>query len=171
MIKLMTLGQVPESEIFSRAQEVLDVSGPVAEIIKNVRERGDAALREYADKFDGGAPERLEVTKEETDAAIASLDPRFVQVLRDAAENIRLFHEKQLREGYSIRPRDGVVLGQRVHPLEKVGLYVPAGTAALPSSVLMSAVPAKIAGCGEIVVVTPARGGVVAPQILAAARI
>ena len=171
MIKLMTLGQVPESEIFSRAQEVLDVSGPVAEIIKNVRERGDAALRKYADKFDGGAPERLEVTKEETDAAIASLDPRFVQVLRDAAENIRLFHEKQLREGYSVRPRDGVVLGQRVHPLEKVGLYVPAGTAALPSSVLMSAVPAKIAGCGEIVVVTPARGGVVAPQILAAARI
>ncbi len=171
MIKLMTLGQVPESEIFSRAEDRCDVSGPVAEIIKNVRERGDEALREYADKFDGGAPERLEVTAEEFDAAIASLDPRFVEILRDAAENIRLFHEKQLREGYSIRPRDGVILGQRVHPLEKVGLYVPAGTAALPSSVLMSAVPAKIAGCGEIVVVTPARGGVVAPQILAAAKI
>lgn len=171
MIKLMTLGSVPESEIFSRAEESYDVSGPVAEIIRNVRERGDAALREYCDKFDGGAPEHLEATAEELDEAVASLDPRFVQVLKDAADNIRLFHVKQLKESYVINPREGVTLGQRVHPLEKVGLYVPAGTAALPSSVLMSAVPAKIAGCREIVVVTPARGGVVAPQILAAAKI
>ena len=91
--------------------------------------------------------------------------------MRDAAENIRLFHEKQLKESYTVRPRPGVTLGQRVHPLEKVGLYVPGGTAPLFSSVLMGVVPAKLAGCREIVVVTPAKGGQVAPEILAAARI
>ncbi len=171
MIKLMTMGQVPESEIFSRAEETYDVSAPVAEIIRNVRERGDAALREYCDKFDGGAPESLEASPAEIDRAVASLDPDFLRVMGDAAENIRLFHVKQLKENYTIHPRQGVTLGQRVHPLEKVGIYVPGGTAPLFSSVLMGVVPAKIAGCREIVVVTPAKGGKVAPEILAAARI
>ncbi len=171
MIRLMTFGQTPEEEIFKRAEETYDVSGVVADIIKNVRERGDRALREYCDRFDGGAPESLEVTGEELDRAVAELDPELVEVLKRAEENIRVFHEKQLRSGFELSPREGVRLGQRVHPLEKVGLYVPAGTAALPSSVLMSAVPAKIAGCREIVMVTPARAGAVAPQILAAAKI
>ena len=171
MIKLMTMGQVPESEIFARTEATADVSAPVAEIIRNVRERGDAALREYCDRFDGGAPESLEASPAEIDGALASLDPDFLRVMRDAAENIRLFHEKQLKESYTVRPRQGVTLGQRVHPLEKVGLYVPGGTAPLFSSVLMGVVPAKLAGCREIVVVTPAKGGQVAPEILAAARI
>ena len=171
MIKLMTMGQVPESEIFARTEATADVSAPVAEIIRNVRERGDAALREYCDRFDGGAPESLEASPAEIDGALASLDPDFLRVMRDAAENIRLFHEKQLKESYAVRPRPGVTLGQRVHPLEKVGLYVPGGTAPLFSSVLMGVVPAKLAGCREIVVVTPAKGGQVAPEILAAARI
>ncbi len=171
MIKLTVMGETPEEEIFKRAEETYDVSGVVADIIKNVRERGDAALLEYCDKFDGGAPESLEVTSAEFDEALAQLEPELVEVLKRAEENIRIFHEKQLREGFEISPREGVRLGQRVHPLEKVGLYVPSGTAALPSSVLMSAVPAKIAGCREIVMVTPARAGVVAPQILAAAKI
>ena len=171
MIKLMTMGQVPESEIFARTEATADVSAPVAEIIRNVRERGDAALREYCDRFDGGAPESLEASPAEIDGALASLDPDFLRVMRDAAENIRLFHEKQLKESYTVRPRPGVTLGQRVHPLEKVGLYVPGGTAPLFSSVLMGVVPAKLAGCREIVVVTPAKGGQVAPEILAAARI
>ena len=167
MIKLMTMGQVPESEIFARTEATADVSAPVAEIIRNVRERGDAALREYCDRFDGGAPESLEASPAEIDGALASLDPDFLRVMRDAAENIRLFHEKQLKESYTVRPRPGVTLGQRVHPLEKVGLYVPGGTAPLFSSVLMGVVPAKLAGCREIVVVTPAKGGQVAPEILA----
>ncbi len=171
MIKLMTLGQVPDSEIFARAQETWDVSAPVAEILKNVRERGDAALREYCDKFDGGAPESLEATAEEIDGAVASLDPEFVRVMRNAAANIADFHEKQLRRGYTTNPRPGVTLGQRVHPIEKVGIYVPGGTAPLFSSVLMGVIPAKIAGCREIAVVTPAKGGAVAPEILAAAKI
>ena len=171
MIKLMTMGQVPESEIFARTEATADVSAPVAEIIRNVRERGDAALREYCDRFDSGAPESLEASPAEIDGALASLDPDFLRVMRDAAENIRLFHEKQLKESYTVRPRQGVTLGQRVHPLEKVGLYVPGGTAPLFSSVLMGVVPAKLAGCREIVVVTPAKGGQVAPEILAAARI
>ena len=171
MIKLMTMGQVPESEIFARTEATADVSAPVAEIIRNVRERGDAALREYCDRFDSGAPESLEASPAEIDEALSSLDPDFLRVMRDAAENIRLFHEKQLKESYTVRPRPGVTLGQRVHPLEKVGLYVPGGTAPLFSSVLMGVVPAKLAGCREIVVVTPAKGGQVAPEILAAARI
>ena len=171
MIKLMTMGQVPESEIFAREETTFDVSAPVAEIIRNVRERGDRALREYCDKFDGGAPESLEAGQEEIDRAVASLDPDFLRVMRDAAENIRMFHVKQLKENYTVCPRPGVTLGQRIHPLEKVGLYVPGGTAPLFSSVLMGVVPAKIAGCREIVVATPAKGGAVAPEILAAARI
>ncbi len=171
MIKIMTLGETPENEIFARSADTLDVSGPVAEIIANVRARGDAALREYCDRFDGGAPERLEVTAGELDGAMAALEPHFLEVMREAAENIRAFHLRQLREGYVTHPREGVTLGERIQPLRRVGLYVPGGTAALPSSVLMSAVPAKLAGVHEIVMVTPARGGVIAPQILAAAKI
>lgn len=171
MIKIMNLNKVPEAEIFARVQEKLDVSGPVAEIIQNVRARGDAALREYCDRFDGGAPASLEATAEELDGAVANLDPAFIEVMRRAEANIRAFHEKQRREGYTVSPRPGVTLGERIHPIEKVGLYVPGGTAPLFSSVLMSAVPAKLAGCREIVMTTPARGGVVAPEILAAARI
>ena len=171
MIKLYELGQVPDSQIFARETEGRDVSGPVAEIIANVRENGDAALREYCNKFDGGAPEALEVTERELADAKAALDPELLAVMERAAENIREFHRHQLREGFTLSPREGVTLGQRVHPIEKVGLYVPGGTAPLFSSVLMSAIPAKIAGCREIVMVTPAKAGVVAPQILAAARI
>lgn len=171
MIKLYELGQVPDSQIFARETEGRDVSGPVAKIIANVRKNGDAALREYCNKFDGGAPEALEVTERELADAKAALDPELLAVMERAAENIREFHRHQLREGFTLSPRDGVTLGQRVHPIEKVGLYVPGGTAPLFSSVLMSAIPAKIAGCREIVMVTPAKAGVVAPQILAAARI
>ncbi len=171
MIKIMNLGQVPDDQIFARNFYEADVSGTVSEIIKQVRTSGDQALREYCDKFDGGAPENLEVTQEEFDQAINSLEPEFVSILRNAAANIEAFHRKQMRFGFVMNRGDGAVLGQRVMPLEKVGLYVPGGTASYPSSVLMNCIPAKIAGCQEIVIVTPAHAGKVAPQILAAAKI
>ena len=120
MIKLTVMGETPDEEIFKRAEETYDVSGVVADIIKNVRERGDAALFEYCDRFDGGAPESLEVTGAEFEKALAKLEPELVEVLKRAGENIRVFHERQLREGFEISPRKGVRLGQRVHPLEKV---------------------------------------------------
>ena len=104
MIRIMRMGQVPEEELFSRAQERLDVSGPVREIIENVRVRGDEALREYCGRFDGGAPESLEVTPEEMDAALSSLEPELLGAMERAAENIAAFHRRQLREGFTISP-------------------------------------------------------------------
>ncbi len=171
MIKIMTMGEVPESEIFSRNFSEADVSGTVSEIIADVRARGDEALLDYCERFDGGAPECLEVSEHEIQDAIDSLEPEFVDILRAAAANIEAFHRRQARLGFVMNRGDGVVLGQRVMPLEKVGLYVPGGTASYPSSVLMNCIPARIAGCNQIIVVTPAHAGRVAPQILAAAKI
>ena len=171
MIKIMNMGQVPDSQIFARNFTQADVSGTVSEIIADVRARGDQALRDYCDKFDGGAPENLEVSQEEIDEAMEALEPQFIEILKDAASNIEAFHRKQMSMGFVMNRGDGAVLGQRVMPLEKVGLYVPGGTASYPSSVLMNCIPAKIAGCSQIVVVTPAHAGKVQPQILAAAKI
>jgi histidinol dehydrogenase len=171
MIKTMNLGQVSDDEIFARTADVTDVSGIVSDIIKNVRTNGDKALREYCDKFDGGAPDCLEVSDAEIDEAMASLEPEFIEIIKKAAKNIEAFHRKQLRFGFTMSRDNGVVLGQRVLPLEKVGLYVPGGTASYPSSVLMNTIPAKIAGCSEIIIVTPAKAGKIAPAILAAAKI
>jgi len=171
MIRIYAWGEVPEKEIFARGGKPADVSAAVAAILADVREHGDAALMKYAEKFDGGAPEKLEVPKEETAAAVRAVGPEFMDVLTRAAANIERFHRRQLREGFELPGPDGSVLGQRVLPLEKVGLYVPGGTASYPSSVLMNCIPARIAGCREIVIVTPAKGGAVAPMILAAASV
>ncbi|MGM9521551.1 MAG: histidinol dehydrogenase [Oscillospiraceae bacterium] len=171
MIKIMSFGQVPEEEIFARAEDTADVSGIVFDIIDDVRRNGDSALKKYCKKFDGGAPECLEVSEEEFDEAFSSLEPEFINILKSAAKNIEAFHSRQQRSGFVMNRADGVVLGQRVLPLEKVGLYVPGGTASYPSSVLMNTIPARIAGCGEIIIVSPAKGGKIAPQILAAAKI
>ena len=172
MIKIYKYGQVEREDIFSRMAPKTDVSGIVADIIANVRERGDAALLEYTARFDKATLNSLEVTEAEFEEAMATTDPEFLRVLRSAAENIRAFHEKQKREGYTIKKENGIVLGQRVLPIEKAGLYVPGGTAAYPSTVLMDSIPAKIAGCQELVMVTPptADGRVAAP-ILAAAKV
>ena len=114
----------------------------------------------------------MEVTKAEIDAAYDSADKEFIEVLEEAAENIRAFHSKQVREGFSLSKRDGVIIGQKITPIERVGLYVPGGTAAYPATVLMDSIPAKIAGCAEIVMVTPpAKDGGVNPNILAAAKV
>lgn len=172
MIKIYRYGEVPNSEIFSRSYSERDVSGTVAEIIANVRANGDAALREYSEKFDGVRLTELEVSPDEMEEALQSVDEKFVSVLKRAAENIYAFHKRQVRNSFIINDRDGVVMGQKIMPLEKVGLYVPGGTAAYPSSVLMNCIPAKIAGCREIVMVSPPTcAGHINPVILAAAKI
>ena len=144
----------------------------VSAIIADVRERGDAALIDLARKFDRAELDSVEVPRREIDEAAEKCPPELVRVMKKAAEAIRAFHSRQVRQPFEIRDRDGVVLGQKITPIEKVGLYVPGGTAAYPSSVLMNCIPAKIAGCSEIVMVSPpSAGGTVSSVILAAAKI
>ena len=171
MIKIYE-GEFRAEDIFDRTEEKNTVGEIVADIIADVRKNGDKALRAYSEKFDGAKLDGLEVSAEEIDAAFAALEPEFVAIIEEAAENIREFHRHQVRTGFAITPRDGVVLGQRVIPLERVGLYVPGGTASYPSSVLMNCIPAKLAGCDEIVMVTPpSKDGSIKPAILVAAKI
>ena len=172
MIKIYKYGEVSNSEIFARDNISVDVEGIVSGIIANVIANKDAALFEYTEKFDKAKLSALEVTPEEIDEAFAAADPEFVKIIEEAAENIRAFHKRQVKNSFVISENDGVVIGQKVMPIEKVGLYVPGGTAAYPSTVLMDSIPAKIAGCKEIVMVTPpSANGKVNPVILAAAKI
>ena len=172
MIKIYDMETLEEREILFRGGSGADVSAPVAEILRAVQERGDAALREYTLRFDGAAPDALAVTAEEVDQAAAQVEPAFLAVLEEAAEHIRAYHARQKRESFVMTEREGVVLGQRIIPLARVGIYVPGGTAAYPSTVLMNAIPARIAGVGEMIMVTPpGRDGAVNPHILAAAKI
>ena len=172
MIRIMKYGEVANSEIFARVVPEVDVAAIVSDIIADVRARGDAALLDYCEKFDKVKLSSLEVSAEEFDAAFDAMEPEFIDVLNTAAANIRQFHEKQVRSNFIITERAGVVMGQKVSPLDRVGLYVPGGTAAYPSTVLMDAIPAKIAGCGEIVITTPpGKDGKVNPAILAAAKV
>ena len=172
MIRIMKYGEVADSDIFARVVPEVAVQGIVADIIADVRRRGDAALKDYALKFDRVALDSLEVSPGEFDAAFDAVEPEFIDVLHTAAANIRQFHEKQVRNSFIITEREGVVMGQKVTPLDRVGLYVPGGTAAYPSTVLMDAIPAKLAGCGEIVITTPpGKDGSVNPAILAAAKV
>ena len=172
MISILKYGEVSNDEIFTRGTAVTDVSDIVSDIIYNVRKNGDKALFEYCEKFDRAKLTSLEVSEAEIDEAFASVEPRFIEILEAAAENIRHFHQKQVRNSFIINDKDGVVIGQKVIPVEKAGLYVPGGTAAYPSTVLMDSIPAKIAGCGEICITTPPNAeGKVNPVILAAAKI
>ncbi len=172
MIKIMKYGEVPNSEIFARSVPKIDVAGTVAEIIKNVRENGDKALFEYCEKFDKAQLSSLAVTKEEIDEALNLVESEFLEILRKAAKNIRKFHSRQVRNSFIINDEDGIVIGQKIIPVDRAGLYVPGGTAAYPSTVLMDAIPAKIAGCREVVMVTPpTKDGKVNPVILAAAYV
>lgn len=172
MIKIMTYGQEPNSEIFSRVSPSVDVAGVVSAILADVRANGDAAVLAYNRKFDHAELSSLAVSEEEIAQAVAAVDPKLLRILEKAADNIRAFHQRQVRSSFVMAERPGVVLGQKVTPIERVGLYVPGGTAAYPSTVLMDAIPAKIAGCPQLVMVTPpGRDGRVNPVILAAARI
>ena len=171
MIKMMKYGEVPSSEIFARGNAETDVSDIVADILAEVRQKGDAALLAYAKQFDKADLQALEVSEAEIDAAFQKVEPAFIAVLQQAAENIRAFHRRQVRNSFVITG-DGIVTGQKITPIAKVGLYVPGGTAAYPSTVLMDAIPAKIAGCKEICITTPALpDGSINPVILAAAKI
>lgn len=144
----------------------------VSEIIDNVREHGDAAVRDYTVKFDGKAPARAEITAGEIDTLIASCDPDYLETVRKAAANIADFHQRQVQQSWLTTKPNGVMMGQRVRGLKRVGIYVPGGTAAYPSSVLMNAIPAKIAGVEEIVMCTPPqKDGTPNPNIIAAAKI
>ena len=172
MIPILRYGQVKNEEIFARVEPKFDVTAIVADIIATVRREGDAALLAYNKKFDGADMTELLVTPEEMDEAIAMVDPKFIGILERAAANIRKFHEKQVRNSFIINDEEGVVMGQKVIPVDRAGLYVPGGTAAYPSTVLMDAIPAKIAGVREVVMVTPPnREGKVNPVILAAAHV
>lgn len=161
------------SQLKARSGEVdKKVTATVNEILENVKMNGDKAVLEYTIKFDGKAPEKAEISKEEIDAAIEKCDPFFVKSLEDAAENIRDFHARQKQQSWLTTKENGVIMGQRVRGLERVGLYVPGGTAAYPSSVLMNAIPAKLAGVKELIMVTPpAKDGTPNPDILASAKI
>ena len=172
MIRIMKYGQVPNAEIFARAVSAADVSGAVSDIIADVRARGDRALLDYTARFDGARLDALQVSAEEMEQALSEVEPEFLRILNTAAENIRAFHSHQVRSSFVINEKNGVVLGQRVIPIDRVGLYVPGGTAAYPSSVLMNAIPAKIAGCREVVIVTPpGKDGRLPSAILAAAKV
>ncbi|MDD6260957.1 MAG: histidinol dehydrogenase [Clostridiales bacterium] len=172
MIRILSCREVARSEIFARSAPKIDVAGTVSEIIRNVRERGDAALFEYCERFDGAQLASLAVTENEIREALDSSDSEFLDVLRRAAENITAFHSRQVRNSFILNEKCGVVVGQKIIPVDRAGLYVPGGTAAYPSTVLMDAIPARIAGCREVVIVTPpGRDGKVNPAILAAAAV
>lgn len=173
MIKLFYSNEMKESDILNREiQNNDEVEDIVADIINDVRANGDQALLDYCKKFDHADLDSLEASQEEIDNAYNSIDPEFIQTLKMARDNIEAFHRQQVRKNFVINDKEGIVLGQKVTPIEKVGLYVPGGTASYPSSVLMNAVPAKIAGVKEIVMTTPPNPDGSLPQaILAAAKV
>ena len=169
MIKILKYGTVQNSDIFARVVPTVNVEAIVADIIANVRANGDKALYEYCEKFDKVRLNALAVTEREIEEAFAEVPEDFLRV---AAENIRRFHEKQKRNSFILNEQDGIVMGQKVIPVDRAGLYVPGGTAAYPSTVLMDAIPAKIAGVPEVVMVTPpGKDGKIPSVILAAAKI
>ena len=172
MIRILKYGEVANEDIFARAVPSVNVEAIVTDIIQDVRQNGDEALYRYCEKFDGAKLESLQVSQEEIDEALSLVDADFLRILREAAENIRHFHEKQVRNSFIINDANGIVMGQKVIPVDRAGLYVPGGTAAYPSTVLMDAIPAKIAGCPEVVMVSPpGKDGKINPVILAAAAI
>ena len=167
MVRILT---VSEYYRFAKNHKsaVPDVSEAVRGILDDVRERGDVAVKEYEQKFDGVELESLEVSQEEMSSALEMVDGEYIAMLERAAANIEAFHTRQLHEGFMFSPKEGIILGQRVIPLQRVGIYVPGGTASYPSSVLMNAIPARVAGCEEVMIATPPK---VSHKIIAAAKV
>lgn len=172
MIRLLNAAEIPREEILRREDPALGAEQAVTDILRAVRSEGDAAVLRYTRAFDGADMSSLELSASQIDAGFRAADPMLVEILYQAAERIVAFHEKQKRNSFLMNEEPGVLLGQKIIPLERVGIYVPGGTAAYPSSVLMNALPARIAGVDEIIMVTPPRrDGSIAPNILAAAKI
>ncbi|MHC1722974.1 MAG: histidinol dehydrogenase [Aminipila sp.] len=171
MIKILKYNETDNANIFIRDTSSSGVEEIVSVIVKNVKEKKDSALLDYCSKFDGAAPENLEVSQDEIQAAFSSTEDKFIQILQKAAANITTFHKRQVQNSFILNENNGIVIGQKVIPLDKVGLYVPGGTATYPSSVLMNCLPAKLAGVKEIIMVTPAKNGKINPTILVAAKI
>lgn len=171
MIKILDYSALGE-KIFCREEQKTDVTAVVSQIIERVKSDGDKALYEYAEKFDKATLSSLQVTENEFQEALSLVEPEFIKILKKAAENIREFHSKQVRNGFKIEKQNGVIIGQKITPIERAGLYVPGGTAAYPSTVLMDSIPAKIAGVKEVCITTPPnKEGKINPVILASAKI
>lgn len=172
MIRILKTGEVSNEEIFARTVPEVDVASIVRDIINDVKLNGDKALKSYTMKFDKADLTSLQVSEGEIQSAVEKTGPDFLRILEEAATNIRAFHSRQVRNSFIINDRPGIVMGQKIIPIDKAGLYVPGGTALYPSSVLMNAIPARIAGCPEIVMVTPPRpDGSIDERILAAAKV
>lgn len=172
MIKILKYNEVKKEELFARKNISSDVESAVREIIENVKANGDKALFEYTKKFDKADLASFRVTDDEIKEALNKVEPEFLEILKKAAANIRKFHEKQKRASFIINDENGIITGQKIIPIDRVGMYVPGGSAAYPSTVLMDSIPAKIAGCPEVVMVTPpGPDGKVNPFILAAAYV
>lgn len=171
MIKIMDYSKTSNDEIFARGISATGVEDNVLKIIEDVKANKDRALIKYCEKFDNTVTDNLEVTEKEIDEALKCVDEHFIEVIKKAKENIYDYHKHQVKNSFIISEKNGVVLGQKITPLERAGVYVPGGTAAYPSTVLMNIVPAKIAGVKEIIMTTPAKNGKINPVILAAAKI
>ena len=171
-MKICNYAEADQSKLLVRSLENSGVGPAVSEIIRDVAQNGDRALISYARKFDCAELTSLEVPAEELDAALASMPRELLDAMQTAAENIRAFHSMQLREGFRLERPDGGYMGQKITPIEKVGLYIPGGTASYPSTVFMNAIPAKLAGCSLIIMVSPPNEtGTIPAPILAAARL
>ncbi|MCR5137340.1 MAG: histidinol dehydrogenase [Oscillospiraceae bacterium] len=172
VIRIRRYDELDPKELTKPRGSHADVSSAVTEILQTVRREGDRALYAYTERFDRVKLDRLEVSREEREAGLRETEPAFMEILKQAAQNIRRYHEQQRRQNYLITGQNGVVMGKIFRPIQKVGMYVPNGTAAYPSTVLMDLIPARIAGCEEIVMVTPpGPDGRVNPAILAAAEV
>ena len=172
MIRILKESETKREAIFAREDPVGSVEEPVREIIAQVRAKGDEALKRYTKEFDGVDITSVEVGQGAIDEGFRMADPMLVDILYRASERVAAFHQHQVRNSFLVNEEDGILIGQKIIPLERVGLYVPGGTAAYPSSVIMNCIPAKLAGVKEIVMVTPpGKDGKIPPNILAAARI
>ena len=172
MIRILKESETKREAIFAREDPVGSVEEPVREIIAQVRAKGDEALKRYTKEFDGVDLSSVEVGQGAIDEGFRMADPMLVDILYRASERVAAFHQHQVRNSFLVNEEDGILMGQKIIPLERVGLYVPGGTAAYPSSVIMNCIPAKLAGVKEIVMVTPpGKDGKIPPNILAAARI
>ena len=172
MIPILREADTDRAKIFAREDPVDSVAEPVRAILADVKANGDAALKKYTQEFDGVEIATVEVGAGALEEGLRAADPTLVDILYRAAERIAAFHQHQVRNSFLVNDEEGILMGQKVVPLARVGLYVPGGTAAYPSSVLMNAIPAKLAGVKELCMVTPpGKDGKIPPNILAAARV